>query len=262
VYQPIVDVHGGRFLAYEALVRCRHPLYNNPAALFRAASEQRSCGHLGRVIRQVAFARCDSKPLFVNVHPDELSSRWLVRPDDPMGFHGHDVYLEITETAAFTHFDLCMGVLKEVCNRTGAHLVVDDFGAGHSNMQRVMDLRPAIVKLDGALIRNLHRDKRRQILVKHVVDLCTDLGAKVVAECVETVEELKAARDLGAHFAQGFLLAKPDYPAPAAVWPLRSSRRPSSPPTRRSTAPARRSPARGRTAKSNGARSTRPPRGR
>ena len=66
--------------------------------------------------------------MFVNIHPHELSSRWLVRPDDPLAFHSREVYLEITESAAFTYFELCMDVLKEVCRRTGAHLVVDDYG--------------------------------------------------------------------------------------------------------------------------------------
>jgi hypothetical protein len=104
------------------------------------------------------------------------------------------VYLEITESAAFTHYDLCMSVLKDVCARAGVHLVVDDYGAGHSNLARILDLNPKIVKLDGALIRGIDKDPRRQLMVRHMVALCTDLGAKVVAECIETVEELKAVR--------------------------------------------------------------------
>jgi EAL domain-containing protein (putative c-di-GMP-specific phosphodiesterase class I) len=130
------------------------------------------------------------------------------------------VYLEITETAAFTHFQLCLDVLKELGRRTGAKLVVDDFGAGHSNLHRVVDLEPAVVKLDLALTRDVQQHKRKQAVVRHMVNLCAELGALVVAEGVETLEELICIRDLGVGYAQGYLLARPAAPAPIAHWPL------------------------------------------
>ncbi len=220
VFQPIVDIETGLLFAHEALVRCKQPQYASPPMLFLAAEKEGACGHLGRIIRQQTFERCQDTALFVNVHPEELSQRWLVRPDDPIFFHEHEVYLEVTESAAFTHYDLCMSVLKDVCARAGVHLVVDDYGAGHSNLARILDLNPEIVKLDGALIRGIDRDPRRQIIVRHMVALCNDLGAKVVAECIETVDELKAVADQGVHYAQGFVLARPALPPPAINFPL------------------------------------------
>jgi EAL domain-containing protein (putative c-di-GMP-specific phosphodiesterase class I) len=220
VFQPIVDIATGQLFALEALVRCKLPQYASPPLLFAAAEREHACGPLGRVIRQQTFERCQDTALFVNVHPEELSQRWLVRPDDPIFFHEREVYLEITESAAFTHYDLCMSVLKDVCARAGVHLVVDDYGAGHSNLARILDLNPKIVKLDGALIRGLDKDPRRQMMVKHMVALCIDLGAKVVAECIETVDELKAVADLGVHLAQGYVLARPAFPVPDFNFPL------------------------------------------
>ena len=220
VFQPIVDIATGELFAHEALVRCKLPQYASPTMLFLAAEKERACGHLGRIIRQQTFERCQDTALFVNVHPEELSQRWLVRPDDPLNFHEREVYLEITESAAFTHYDLCMSVLKELCARARVHLVVDDYGAGHSNLARILDLNPKIVKLDGALIRGIDKDSRRQLMVRHMVALCVDLGAKVVAECIETAEELKAVADQGVHFAQGFVLARPAFPPPAIHFPL------------------------------------------
>ncbi|HKO50865.1 MAG TPA: EAL domain-containing protein [Polyangiaceae bacterium] len=228
VFQPIVDIQTGLLFAHEALVRCKLPQYASPLTLFLAAEKEHACGHLGRIIRQQTFERCQDTALFVNVHPEELSQRWLVRPDDPIFFHEREVYLEITESAAFTHYDLCMSVLKDVCARSGAHLVVDDYGAGHSNLARILDLNPKVVKLDGLLIRGIDKDPRRQIMVRHMVALCSDLGAKVVAECIETVEELKAVADLGVHFAQGYVLARPTFPAPEINFPLARSAGPSS----------------------------------
>ena len=238
VFQPIVDIATGQLFAHEALVRCKLPQYASPPLLFLAAEKEHACGHLGRVIRQQTFERCQDTALFVNVHPEELSQRWLVRPDDPIYFHEREVYLEITESAAFTHYDLCMSVLKDVCARAGVHLVVDDYGSGHSNLARILDLNPQVVKLDGALTRGIDKDRRRQIIVRHMVALCTELGAKVVAECVETLEEIKAIADQGVHLAQGYLLARPAYPLPEVSFPLQRKGAPAAPRMRPPPKPA------------------------
>ncbi len=225
VFQPIVDVRTGKTFALEALCRCKWPEYANPQVLFEHAVTESCCGQLGRAVRDVAFERVPDTPLFVNLHAHELSQHWLVRPDDPLCFHPAPVYLEITESAAFAYYDLCVNVLKEVCSRTGAHLVIDDFGAGYSNLKRIVDLEPHMVKLDLALIRGIDRSARQRVLVKHVVRLCEELGARIVAEGIETLGELQAVIDCGVHFGQGYLLARPAYPVGDARWPLGRSER-------------------------------------
>jgi EAL domain-containing protein (putative c-di-GMP-specific phosphodiesterase class I) len=220
VFQPIVSIATGRLFAHEVLTRCKRPEYANPVVLFQKAAAEGACGRLGRLIRDAAFLASGDVALFVNIHPDELSSHWLVRPDDPLGFHTKLVFLEITESAAFTHFDRCLGVLKELCARSHARLVIDDFGAGYSNLERLVDLEPAVVKLDLTLTRDIHLRPRKKLVVAHMVNLCRDLGATVVAEGVETLDELKCVRDLGVEYAQGYLLARPAMPPPAHVWPL------------------------------------------
>ncbi|MBI3180233.1 MAG: EAL domain-containing protein [Deltaproteobacteria bacterium] len=223
-FQPIVDLDSGRTFAVEALARCQKKGLESPLVLFTQASAEKASGRLGRLIREVAFSEVSALPLFVNVHPDELAERWLVQPDDPLGFHDPPVFLEITEGAAFTHFELCSSVLMELCTRTGVHLVVDDFGAGYSNIQRILDLTPSVVKLDLALIRNIHQKPRQQAVVRHMVALCADLGCKVVAEGIETLDELLATRDLGVHYGQGYLLAKPAFVPPEVLWPRELAR--------------------------------------
>jgi EAL domain-containing protein (putative c-di-GMP-specific phosphodiesterase class I) len=220
VFQPIVEIATGRLLAHEALVRCTRAEYRDPTVLFEIAVKEGACGRLGRKIRDVAFATCGDVALFVNLHPEELAARWLVRPDDPIGFHKRPVYLEITESATMSHFELCQSVLKELCVRTNARLVIDDFGAGYSNLERLILLEPAIVKLDLALTHDIHRERRKQIVARHMLSLCRDLGAKVVAEGVETIEELTCLRELGVDYAQGYLLARPAAPPPGHAWPF------------------------------------------
>jgi len=220
VFQPIVDVATGRLFGQEALVRCRRPEYEQPAVLFDHAAQEDACGRLGRMIRDVAFTTCGDVALFVNLHPSELSARWLVRPDDPIGFHSQAVYLEIPDAAIFTHFELCTSLLKELCVRTGALLVVDDFGGGYTNIDRIVQLEPAVVKLDIALTRNIQSNPLHQAVARDLVSLCKDLGARVVAEGVETLDELRCVRDLGVDLAQGFLFARPAAPPPVPSWPI------------------------------------------
>jgi EAL domain-containing protein (putative c-di-GMP-specific phosphodiesterase class I) len=219
-FQPIVDIGTGKLFAHEALVRCKRPEYAAPPVLFEHAVSEHACGRLGRKIRDAAFDTCGDVALFVNVHPEELSDRWLVRPDDPIGFHKRLVYLEITESATMAYLDVCQSVLKELCVRSNARLVIDDFGAGYSNLERLVLLEPAVVKLDLALVRGIHRERRKQIVTRHMVSLCKELGATVVAEGVETLEELQCVRDLGVDYAQGYLLARPASPPPIHAWPL------------------------------------------
>jgi EAL domain-containing protein (putative c-di-GMP-specific phosphodiesterase class I) len=229
VFQPIVDLETGDLFAYEALVRCRIPTFT-PPVLFEHAVAMQATGRLGRMIREIAVPLCSGSPIFVNLHPTELEEEWLVRPDDPVFCHDHDIYLEVTESAPMTHLALCMNVLREVCGRAGVHLVIDDFGAGYSNLNLIADLEPRVVKLDRKLVQDLHRKPRQQKVVAMVVRLCEELGASVVAEGIETREEFKAVLDSGADYGQGYLFARPAFPVPAIKWPSKFSEPP--PPTR------------------------------
>jgi len=113
-----------------------------------------------------------------------------------------------------------MSVLNEVRQRTGAQIVIDDFGAGYSNLARIVDLEPSHVKLDISLVKGIDKHPRKQKLARSLVNLCAELGAEVVCEGVETLDELKAVRDTGAQFAQGFYLARPARPIPDIYWPF------------------------------------------
>jgi EAL domain-containing protein (putative c-di-GMP-specific phosphodiesterase class I) len=220
VYQPIVDLEDGELFAVEALARCVVPELSMPYVLFEHAVYHKFCGRLGRAIREVTFARCSGIPMFVNIHPAELNERWLVQPDDPIFGHDHDVYLEITESVPFLHYNLCVTVLQEIRARGHLHLVIDDLGAGFSNLKRIGDLQPALVKLDMQLIRGIDSNQRQRMLVSSIVRLCRDMDAEVVAEGIETEGELDAVLETGARYGQGYLLARPAFPVPGVNWPM------------------------------------------
>ncbi len=218
-FQPIVDVTTAKTFAYEALARCKLPRFKSPLVLFEQAEKEEACGRLGRVIRNVLFQHCGRQRVFVNVHPQEVSQRWLVQPTDPLFLHDSEVFVEITEAAAFKYFDICTNVLSELRSRCDARIVVDDFGAGHADMKRVLELRPDVVKLDMSLVRNVNQDPFRQLRLAKLVDECQALGATVVSEGVETPEELRAVIAAGTNYAQGYLFGRPGFPPRDAVWP-------------------------------------------
>ena len=218
VYQPIVDLATRKIFAYEALARPTSTEFDGPLGLFAAAVEHGCTGELGRLLRELSVEGCPELPLFVNIHPDELNEGWLVQPRDPIFHHAHDVYLEITESVPLSHFALCQTIFNEVRGR-GVSMVVDDLGAGFSNLKYIADLHPRIVKLDRVLVAGLTRRTRMFTLVAGIVEICVKLGAKVVAEGIETAAELDAVIAAGAHFGQGYLLARPASPLPSVTWP-------------------------------------------
>ncbi|HTR50114.1 MAG TPA: EAL domain-containing protein [Kofleriaceae bacterium] len=218
VFQPVVDLKTRKVFAYEALARTSAPEFDGPLALFAAAVAESCTGELGRLLRQMSLEGCTSHPLFLNIHPAELNEPWLVQPDDPIFQHSEDVYVEITEGVPLSHFRLCQNMLDEVRGR-GVHLVVDDLGAGYSNLKYIADLRPRIVKLDRGLIAGLVTSSRLYKLVAAIVRLCKELDSKVVAEGIETKDELAAVIAAGAQYGQGYLLARPAFPPPELTWP-------------------------------------------
>jgi len=215
--QPVVNLRKREVFGYEALVRSSSPLFRNPGEILKKAIEEGCLGELGRGLRAMAVSACPRTNLFLNLHPNEFDEGWLVRPDDPIFVHDRHIYLEITESVPLSHFRLCHSVLKEVRSK-GIYLAVDDLGAGYSNLKYIADLAPEVVKLDRDLITDLPRQKRLHKLVTNLVRLCEELNAKVVAEGIETKEEMKAVLDTGAHYGQGYVLARPAYPPPLVSW--------------------------------------------
>ncbi len=218
VFQPLIDLRTRELFAYESLARTTSPHFSGPPELFDVAVKAGRAGELGRMLRNIAIEECKDYPLFLNVHPDEFGDGWLTQADDPIFFHQHQIYLEITESVPLKYNEMCHSILQEIRSR-GVKLAVDDLGSGYSNLKYISDLKPDVVKLDRGLIEGLTKGTRLYRLVTAIVNLCVDMGALVVAEGIETAGELHAAIDSGAHFGQGFILARPASPPPEPTWP-------------------------------------------
>ncbi len=218
VYQPIVEIRSRKIFAYEALTRTDEALFPSPLDLFESSVYAGRVAELGRAGRSLAVAGCNNYPLFLNIFPSEFDFGWLVRPDDPIFAHPKSVYLEVTESVPLSYFEQCHSVLAEL-RKKGAFLAVDDLGAGYSNLKYIADLEPDIVKIDRELVAGVRVGDRQFRLLRSIVKLCKEMDARVVAEGIETIEELAAVRAAGADFAQGYLFGWPDSPPPPIVWP-------------------------------------------
>lgn len=218
VYQPIYELKTGNVFAYEALARVDAPEFDTLLDLFRAASEAGRVGELGHLHRTQAVTHCPHKPLFINIFPTEFDYELLVRPDDAIFRHKHSVYIEITESVPLSHFDQCHDVIQEL-RKKGIMLAIDDLGAGFSNLKYIADLAPEVVKLDRSLISGVREGNRQAKLIRLMVSLCKNMGAKVVAEGIETIQELIVAERAGVDFCQGFLLGRPGPSPNGSPWP-------------------------------------------
>jgi EAL domain-containing protein (putative c-di-GMP-specific phosphodiesterase class I) len=218
VFQPIIDLQTRSVFAYEALARPTDGAFSSPLELFEAAVDAGRVAELGRLHRIQAVRECREWPLFLNLYPDEFDHPLLVRPDDPLFRHKWPVCLEITESVPLKYFEQCHSVLAEV-RKKGIMLAIDDLGAGYSNLKYISDLSPDLVKLDRELVADLRGGSRQFRLLQSIVHLCHEMEAKVVAEGVETLVELALVRAAGVDYAQGYLLARPAFPPPRAIWP-------------------------------------------
>jgi len=157
--------------------------------------------------------------LTVNVSPDVAMSpdfrRWLMQV--PLG----RLVLELTEHAQVPDYDALLRALAPARKR-GLRIAVDDAGAGYASMRHMLMLRPDLIKLDISLVRDVDTDRSRRALCAAVVEFAHQTGAQIVAEGVETLDELRTLQLLGADYVQGYLLQRPtavadlvlqDYPA-------------------------------------------------
>ena len=220
-YQPIVSLANRTVYGYEALLRSDEPSLNNPGAIIDAAERLAELTTLGRTIRDRAAEPLsgvdEDISLFVNLHPRDLLDPQLMDSASQLSQIAPRVILEVTERSA-------LDVIKDVrlkiaeLREMGFRIAIDDLGAGYAGLTSFAMLEPEIVKLDMSLIRDIHKMPMKQKLVGSMTELCKDMGMMVVAEGIESVDELDHLKELGCDLFQGYFLAKPGRPFPEVRW--------------------------------------------
>jgi diguanylate cyclase (GGDEF)-like protein len=227
-YQPVVRLADGTIESMEALLRWDHPERGliGPLAFIPVAEESRLIVPIGRWVieqacRQAAAwqrLRPDSAPVGVAVN---LSARQIADPElipnveesiSANGIEPSSLWLELTESTLLDDTAHVERTLESL-NRLGVRLVLDDFGVGFSSLGYLKRLPLSMVKLDRTFVKNVSDRPHDAAIVRAVSDMADTIGIAVVAEGVETAEQVRAARDLGCGYAQGFHFAEPVPPA-------------------------------------------------
>ena len=127
-----------------------------------------------------------------------------------------NILFEVTEVEQVVDHDHLRGIF-ETYRRYGFGTAIDDFGAGYSGLALLADFQPDFIKLDMQLIRGIQRSTPRQVIVRSIVDLASQLDIVVIAEGIEEADELKCLRDLGIGKFQGYFFARPAFEALAPI---------------------------------------------
>jgi len=222
-FQPIVDLSRGQAFGYEVLGRVARvggalgAIAPGPAALLDAAHAAGRLLKLDRRWRSIAIDAIAAMPdtgtlFFLNVDPrvvdDPAYSRGYTR--DLLRRHALDprrFVLELTEAPSVDRASI-EAILAEYAAQ-GFATALDDFGAPLQSLATLLRVRPAYLKVDGAVVHGIERDELRQNLLRSLVEFAERAHIRLVVEGVETEAELRTARDLGAKLVQGFYLGRP-----------------------------------------------------
>ncbi|MBD1803915.1 EAL domain-containing response regulator [Microcoleus sp. FACHB-SPT15] len=223
-YQPIVSLFTGTITGFEALVRWQHPTRGlvSPTAFITLAEEtgliiplglwvlQEACQQL-RVWQQ-QFPHYSSLNISVNLSGIQLAQPDLLESIDEVlarvGLSSHCLKLEITESMLVEDFDSAVTVLQQLQERQ-IQVCLDDFGTGYSSLSYLHRLPIDILKIDRSFINPGEGNGKNLDIVKSIMSLAHSLELDVVAEGVETGEQLNWLRALSCEYGQGYFFSKP-----------------------------------------------------
>jgi diguanylate cyclase (GGDEF)-like protein/PAS domain S-box-containing protein len=222
-YQPIVDARANRVRGFEGLLYWNRPGMGvvGPSSFIGLAEESRLIESIGvwvvgEACRQLAAWKQAGLPAFyvgINVSGMQLRAGDTFQEvlADAMRRHGignEELVLEITERHLVQ--DVKGGLpLLESLTSNGIQVSIDDFGTGYSNLESLKNLTVNQIKIDRAFVRNLMTESGDRAIVRSIIALGRSLGLQVVAEGVETAEQMQMLREFGCDLLQGFLYARP-----------------------------------------------------
>ena len=223
-YQPIVSLDGFNLCGFEALVRWQHPERGlvSPIDFIPVAEDTGQIVQIGQWTLREACRQMQiwhkrfqlETPLFVSVN---LSGRQFTQPDlieqvseilKETGFDPNFLKLEITESMVMENIETATAMLKQL-RALGVRLSIDDFGTGYSSLSYLHRFPIDTLKIDRSFVIHIVDNNENIEIVRTIVMLAQNLGLDVVAEGVETKEQLALLRKLGCEHGQGYFFSKP-----------------------------------------------------
>jgi diguanylate cyclase (GGDEF)-like protein/PAS domain S-box-containing protein len=223
-YQPIMSLETGELRGFEALVRWRHPEHGfiSPVDFIPVAEETGMIIQIGEYVLREACRQMQrwqvvlpsDPPLFISVN---LSVKQFAQPDliaqvagilEETKLDPKHLKLEITESAVMDNVEAATELLTRL-RALGLRISIDDFGTGYSSLSHLRRFPIDTLKIDRSFVNQMGEDDENAEIVRTIIGLAQNLGMDVVAEGVETPEQLATLKSLGCEYGQGYFFAKP-----------------------------------------------------
>ena len=238
VYQPIISLESGRCEGFEALIRWNHPQRGliSPIDFLPAASES---GLIVSIDNWVLDQACkdfanwqltlgDSAPtrIHVNVSRKHLLRNLIGQVEcvlDTYSMSAECLHVEVTESEIMQDPEIAKETLNQL-RRRGIKVDMDDFGTGHSSLACLQELPIDVLKIDRSFVANMERDRSFAALVHAVITLGQNMDIKVIAEGIETAEQLAMLQAMECEYGQGYYISKPMPVEEVALFMISNSR--------------------------------------
>jgi len=217
LYEPIVNLTTREVLGYEALVRGPWKTeLHSPGRLFQLASETGLAFELDCLCRRMALRGArglePGRKLFLNCLPTAIHDPAFRGDALREGLEQHrlrpeDVVFEISERESIENFAVFREA-RDHYKELGFQIALDDTGVAYASLEAVMELAPDFIKVDLSLVRDIDADPPRQELMRALHAVAGKLGSQVIAEGIETSQELETLQSLGIPFGQGYLFGR------------------------------------------------------
>ncbi|MCX6073453.1 MAG: GGDEF domain-containing protein [Campylobacterales bacterium] len=219
-FQPIVDIHSGIIFGVEALLRGTDRLgFESIHDFFDRLYEENILYTFDLLLREKVIEKFCTIPNFQNLKLFyNLDNRLLEMADfakgntsrilNRFGLDHKMMVFELSERNEIVNLDNFTRLMRHY-EQEGFCVAIDDFGIGHSGYKLLYHCTPNIIKIDRFFLSGIDQDAKKKLLVRHIVQLATLMGSRVIAEGVETQRELLVCKEVGCHFVQGYFVQRP-----------------------------------------------------
>ncbi|WP_018247603.1 EAL domain-containing protein [Orenia marismortui] len=218
VFQPIINLKNARILGYEALSRGpKGTFFEDPLKMFSIAREYDMLFDLEKVCREkalhVARNLKEDDKLFINIDPhviyDHNFQGGITKEFiDSLPISHENIVIELTEKTSIQDYNGFKAVLDHYKDQ-GYQIAIDDTGAGYSGLQSIIAISYDYIKLDHFLIRNIDQDPLKLALLEVFIKFARKINSKIIAEGIETEDELNTLINMGIDYGQGYFIAPP-----------------------------------------------------
>ncbi len=219
-YQPIIDAKTGKVFAYEALMRSQLESLKNPLHIIKLATANSRLHEIEKITFFKAMEgfvgymnELKEVTLFINSIPNHTLSDEDIEKFEKF-YEGYldRLVVELLENERSNGANILKK--RKTIEKWNAQLAIDDFGSGYNNEAVLLEITPNFVKIDMGIVRGIDKDLNRQQISKNLISYAKQRRIKIVAEGVETREELEKLIELDVDYLQGYYFSKPDFIPP------------------------------------------------